>query len=225
MINASISDAADRFWSKVNRTGSDRECWEWTGALSGDGYGAIKIAGKMWRAHRVACVLAHGNLRAGQVVRHACDNPKCCNPHHLSAGSVADNVRDMCERGRNPVGERNGNSALDDGTVRAIIRSHESHAEIGRRYGITAENVQIIRSGRTWKHIPRMGRGHRYIDGRFGEASVHHKLTHADALAILASHESQSALAKKYLVDQATISNIKRGKYWKAAYAEFHTGA
>lgn len=83
----------------------------------------------------------------------------------------------------------------------------------------------MIRSGRTWKHVPRQQQARSYVDGRFGEDSVHHKLTHADALSILASNESQSSLAKKYRVDQATISNIKRGKYWKAAYAEFHKGA
>lgn len=121
MINARILDASDRFWSRVNSTGHNRECWEWNGAFSGDGYGAIKIAGKMWRAHRVAYMLAHGDLQAGQVVRHSCDNPKCCNPCHLSSGSVADNVHDMCDSGRNPMGERNGNATLDEDTVIAII--------------------------------------------------------------------------------------------------------
>ena len=33
-------------------------------------------------------------------MRHSCDNPRCCNPNHLSVGTQRDNILDMVKRGR-----------------------------------------------------------------------------------------------------------------------------
>ena len=48
-----------------------------------------------------------------------------------------------------------------------------------------------------------------------GEAHYAAKLTEADVLAIRASSEPQSAIAKRYGVEQTNISAIKRRKSWK----------
>jgi DNA-binding NarL/FixJ family response regulator len=37
-------------------------------------------------------------------VRHACDNPACCNPLHLLAGTQTDNIADMMTRNRRVQG-------------------------------------------------------------------------------------------------------------------------
>ena len=45
----------------------------------------------------------------GMVVRHTCDNPRCCNPAHLILGTDKDNTDDMLTRNRyspNAVGYR-----------------------------------------------------------------------------------------------------------------------
>jgi hypothetical protein len=48
-----------------------------------------------------------------------------------------------------------------------------------------------------------------------GESHVQAKLTMRDVLAIRASNESQRTLSKRYGINQATVSRLRRGKYWK----------
>lgn len=88
-----------RFWAKVERVSGD-ECWRWLGAKSSHGYGSAKALGKNARAHRVAYALANGPIPPGVVVMHSCDNPRCCNPAHLSLGSQSSNILDCVTKGR-----------------------------------------------------------------------------------------------------------------------------
>jgi hypothetical protein len=76
------------------------ECWEWIGPRTDRGYGHLVINKKNKRAHRVAYELAVGPIPAGLVVMHRCDNPPCCNPAHLSVGTVAENNADAARKGR-----------------------------------------------------------------------------------------------------------------------------
>lgn len=89
---------ADCLWSKVDRR-SDDECWPWLGYKIESGYGRIDLrkSGRGHKlAHRAAWELANGReLTSAEVVCHSCDNPVCCNPSHLFAGSLSDNMRDM----------------------------------------------------------------------------------------------------------------------------------
>ena len=102
IIGLSQKDA-DRFWEKVAIGGSD-ECWLWTAATQ-RGYGAFRlskqgIARSMVSAHRVAYALANRELDPTLHVLHSCDEPLCCNPAHLSAGTRADNMTDAARKGR-----------------------------------------------------------------------------------------------------------------------------
>lgn len=76
-------------------------CWEWTGARGGrDGRGYFSMQGKKYLAHRIVYELFNGELEAGLVVRHKCDNPICCNPYHLEPGTRSDNELDKYRRER-----------------------------------------------------------------------------------------------------------------------------
>jgi hypothetical protein len=111
---------AERFWSKVDRRGAE-DCWPWTARRDGCGYGTFKVDGKTVRASRQAWALTHGDLGAGQRVCHSCDNPPCCNPAHLWAGTQKDNVLDMVAKGRHWTQRgtvcRNGHPRTDDNTA------------------------------------------------------------------------------------------------------------
>lgn len=83
-----LDDVSGRFWSKVDRREPD-DCWEWTAAVHGSGYGAFSFDGR-WRggiAHRVAFYLSTGDDRvmppAAATVTNTCGNRLCCNPDHL----------------------------------------------------------------------------------------------------------------------------------------------
>lgn len=83
-------------------------CWEWTKSVSKFGHGRMRFAGKLLLPHRLVAVAA-GIVTQYEVVNrdtdyvlHHCDNPKCCNPEHLFAGSKSDNAKDCMAKGRHP---------------------------------------------------------------------------------------------------------------------------
>jgi len=88
----------ERFWEKVDVRGPD-ECWPWTRKHNPKGYGQFR-KDKMVQAHRMAWELTNGPIPDGLDVLHTCDNPPCCNPHHLFLGTNDDNMRDMNSKGR-----------------------------------------------------------------------------------------------------------------------------
>lgn len=99
-LTAEVANSA-RFWAKVAK--SDNGCWLWKGAKDKQGYGMVRLP--QFRrtpvpAHRVAYALAHGSVTEGMLVMHACDNPQCVNPAHLSLGTHRDNMLDMMRKER-----------------------------------------------------------------------------------------------------------------------------
>lgn len=97
------TDPVVRFWAKVDRRGPD-ECWPWLGGTAGKGYGQFYRAKRQpVGAHRFSWEIANARpVPPRMMVMHACDNPPCVNPAHLSVGSASDNTKDATAKGRNP---------------------------------------------------------------------------------------------------------------------------
>lgn len=92
-----------RFWSKVDTSAGPDACWPWQGHLRGRhrNYGGYRFGGRNVYAHRFALDITSGvPLPPTIIVLHACDNPLCCNPAHLSAGGHGRNLREAYARGR-----------------------------------------------------------------------------------------------------------------------------
>lgn len=141
---------AERFWEKV-AVAEPHECWPWTGARSGPGlYGKVRVDRQTVKAHRVAYELAVGPIPEGLWVLHACDNPPCCNPAHLSLGTHLENQRQKAERGR-ARGRCGGRGRPDISTVEiaALYAQGYSCAQIAVRFGVTpaAVNMRLKRTG------------------------------------------------------------------------------
>ncbi len=146
----------ERFWEKVSKGDG---CWEWTGSLNNGGYGDFHLGGggRHTLAHRLAWELAHGPIPDGVIVMHLCDNPCCVRPDHLKAGSMADNQRDMAQKGRaGQRGERSPKAKLSDEKVRRIRRmcvDGDTITSIARVFGVARSLVRGVRDGRRWAHV------------------------------------------------------------------------
>lgn len=149
----------ERFWSRIDQSGGPDACWPFlvAGGRLPKRYGLFKLRGRSIGAHRVAFFLTHGYWPEPYGL-HSCDNPPCCNPTHIFAGTPAENVRDMIAKGRRVLvcGEQHGNSKLTPETVRAIraaVSLGELHHVVAVRYGVNQSTVTRITNRQKWRHL------------------------------------------------------------------------
>lgn len=136
-------------------------CTLWLGCACKRGYGRIHVPGRGAKlAHRIAYELEYGPITPGLVLLHKCDNPGCINPRHLRAGTQAENVADMVEKGREnrdprPYhrGTSNPNSYLTADLVRNVLLSDLPQAAAADHFGIARSWVQRIRAREVWTHV------------------------------------------------------------------------
>ena len=156
------------FWSLLDK-GSPDGCWTWTKCTS-SGYGITYITGSAKKAHRHAYELANGPIPAGAVICHTCDNPPCCNPAHLFAGTVADNWHDAIRKGRAVLipppmrGAKHPSAKLSEDERRQVLQMKEngmSMRGIGRHFEVSECTIRHIvdptLSGKRWE-IRKAGR-------------------------------------------------------------------
>lgn len=151
-----VKQVQERIWSKIEVLGNE-ECWPYKEKLNEHGYGVFHIKHKSLLAHRVIYQLSKGEIPAGMIIMHSCDNPSCCNPAHLTLGTQQDNIRDMNNKGRGvtPFGEKCHKSKLKESEVRKIrdLQGSKNHKELAEMFGVTPSNVLFILKKKTWKHV------------------------------------------------------------------------
>jgi len=151
-----------RFWSKVDIRGPD-ECWEWQGSKNPNSYGKFKIASyTLVTASRMALICDKRIEPVGLHVLHHCDNPPCCNPHHLYFGTPAQNMADKLRRGRAHSGDQsganNGAAKLTEAQVELIVgrlKDGWTNTRIASDLPVTHSMVSLIRLGKMWRDTTR----------------------------------------------------------------------
>jgi hypothetical protein len=133
---------------------SESGCWLWVGTKDTGGYGMISRACKYTKAHRVSYEAFVGPIPSGLHVLHACDNPACINPAHLSVGTVKENMAERDARGRRNVkGEQIGTSKITADDALYIKQSNESLGVLAKKFGVSDQQVWRIKRGESWKHL------------------------------------------------------------------------
>lgn len=159
--------AENRFWEKVDKTGSD-DCWEWKGAKDTNGYGNFYLEEGCWTgAHRYSLCLSENKqpMKEELYVCHHCDNPSCVNPDHLFWGRQKDNIEDMYVKGRNndkgPKGESNWHSKLSEEQVQEIKdlldKGNLTQEEISELFSVDQTTISSIKREESWSHLESSG--------------------------------------------------------------------
>lgn len=168
-VNLSEKDIA-RFWSKVEKLGTEAGCWIWT--KSGK-YGRLYAQRQRLKVHRISWMIHRGADPGIMLVCHHCDTPSCVNPEHLFVGTVADNNDDKMKKGRHvsisgdlhpnrmrpermPRGSANSNAKLTDAKVIDIrIRNAAgvSQRQLALGHGVSQMTISRVITRRTWNHV------------------------------------------------------------------------
>lgn len=126
-------------------------CWVWRGLRGHDGYGRLWDGTRVTGAHRLAFAAWRDSEIDGVFVLHACDNPPCINPDHLTKGDVQVNADEMVDRGRSANGERKPQHKLTDAQVAEIRErytgAHGQQAALAREYGVQSSYISVLVRG------------------------------------------------------------------------------
>jgi len=201
-----------RFWAKVDiRNGNEYD--EWGGSKDKDGYGIFWLNGKNYRAHRIAYILANGQIPDGKFVLHCCDNPGCPKADHFFLGTTKDNMQDARTKGRLVTGDKHWSRMNPEKLAygdRNGSRLHPEKLARGERSGSRTHPESRPRRDTHWSRLnpEKVARGERNGNGKLTECKV------LEIRKRCYEGETQVSVAKRFKVSIIQVSRIVRGKAW-----------
>jgi hypothetical protein len=161
---APIYGNAEFFNFVADNTKTINGCWEWQGGFSTHKkpefkYGIIRRNGKGFLVHRFVWEILYGKTSLN--ICHHCDNPKCCNPAHLFAGTQKENVNDMTQKGRRQKPHQTARGSRKSkilkeaqvSEIRKLSRAGNSGASLSRKFSVSTSVISWIINNHTWKHV------------------------------------------------------------------------
>lgn len=126
-------------------------CWNSTFVLDKAGRANMGFRGKSrMLVHRVAYICTKGPIPEGMTVNHDCENPKCCNPEHLTIMTQSENTQSSVVKGMR-------SNKLDIPKVKKIkillADGTLSQCQIADIYGVTQVTINQIKTGKSWRHV------------------------------------------------------------------------
>lgn len=110
------------------------------------------------RIHRFIFETFVEKIEDGNIVRHMCHNPSCCNPLHLKQGTYQENSLDMilANRQHDQKGSKNHMSLLTENEVAQIRKLRKEGMklkELASLYQVKVSTIKNIVYEYQWKHI------------------------------------------------------------------------
>ena len=196
--------------TRCGRTG----CLLWNAAVDTYGYGHARWGGVRLKSHVMALRIEGIDIPAGMVVRHVCNNTRCCNPQHLELGTPAENMADKARSGV-VAGERSPQAKLTNRQAKAIYRlkGRKPAASVASRFATTAATVWRIWNGQAYSIATKSKATKR---GRLrGQVNPAAKITDEQAVAIYAMKgaiPSAAAAARQARVPVSVVRKLWRGE-------------
>lgn len=126
-------------------------CWEWAAGRHTAGYGKITLNHETVLVHRIMYAAAHPEDDiVDKAICHHCDNPPCCNPEHLYAGTDKDNMRDLFSRGTKSSLHLNVEKVV---AVRRRLADGVRVVDVAREYGVPYAVIHAVKQRRTWRWV------------------------------------------------------------------------
>jgi len=142
-------------WLRSYATWTGEDCLIFPFCRNGEGYGTLGVNGKVKKANRVMCELAHGPAPTPRhMSAHSCGNGHggCVHPGHLSWKTPAENEQDKKAHGTHGGG-RGNRSILTPAQVLEIRASKGviTAAVLGKKFGLTRAGVRYWQDS---THLP-----------------------------------------------------------------------
>ncbi len=136
-----------------------RECIDWPFSRGSNGYGQVRVDGRLRNVSYLMCRERHGPPpTAKHQAAHSCGRGRygCVNLYHLDWKTPAANQADRLEHGTHNRGERQGSSKLSREQViqiRELAAAAVMQKEIAAQFGVTPSCVQSIVSRENWRWL------------------------------------------------------------------------
>lgn len=137
------------------------ECWEWQGAVAGDGQPRHRMGGRDRKAHHTAFEFAGKLKPEGKYLVRCCGNLMCVNPKHIEPMNRSEQMKlaasmGKCSRPDQTAARTRGNRARSKYTmemaekVRTMRQGGEKCIDIAAHLDIPVDVVSKMSRGLMW---------------------------------------------------------------------------